>query len=81
MENNSTQQAKEYNATAAGQRAMCSQAISDSVVMLTNAKVRALGGAAWSDAELRSMLASASIAQRDAILADIISDYNKLVSA
>lgn len=68
---------KTFNATAEGQRAMCTDAVSRSVVLLLNRKVRSLGGEAWDD----KMIETASDQVLNSIREDLLPIYNKLVAA
>jgi hypothetical protein len=67
---------KVFNATPAGQRAMCNAATSRAVVSILNSKVRKLGGDAWAD----GMIATANDATLRSIMDDLIPIYNNLVS-
>ncbi len=71
----STQTEKEFNATPAGQRALCTAATSRAVVSMLNSKVRSLGGEAWSD----EMIATANDSTLRAIRDDLLPIYNALV--
>lgn len=66
---------KAFNATAAGQRAMCADATSRSVVSILNNKVRSLGGDAWAD----NTIETANDAMLRSIMDDLLPIYNSLV--
>lgn len=66
---------KAFNATAAGQRALCADALNRSTVMLINTKVRSLGGEAWDD----KTIATANDSTLRAIRDDLLPIYNRLV--
>ena len=71
-----TDQQKAFNATPAGQRAMCMDALSRGVVMILNSKVRSLGGEAWDD----NAIATANESTLRAIREDLLPIYNQLVA-
>lgn len=70
-----SQQEKAFNSTAAGQRAMCVDATSRSVVSILNSKVRSLGGDAWAD----NTISTANDAMLRSIMDDLLPIYNTLV--
>lgn len=72
---NASIQQRAFNATMAGQRAMCDDAASRSVVLLLNSKVRSLGGEAWND----STIETANDSTLRAIREDLLPIYNRLV--
>jgi hypothetical protein len=71
-----TAEQKAFNATPAGQRAMCTDATSRSVVLILNRKVRSLGGEAWND----GMIETANPSTLNAIREDLLPIYNRLVA-
>lgn len=67
---------KSFNATTAGQRAMCSDADSRATAFILARKIREMGGTGWDD----SWIASANPTMLIAIKNDLIAEYNNLVS-
>jgi len=72
-----TSEQKAFNATPAGQRAMCTDATHRSVVLLLNRKVRTLGGDAWDD----TMIETANDSMLASIRDDLLPIYNQRVSS
>lgn len=67
----------EFISTAEGQKALCAKAMSDSVCLMLNAKVRSLTGVGWDDAALSKMLSTGSDALKQSLRDDLIKDYNE----
>lgn len=73
-----TQELKAFNATAAGQLAMCDKAQEVGLILMLNRKVASLGGTAWSESQLSQLLSHASHNLVTSVKEDLLNDYNAL---